>query len=77
MFLLAEEDNHISKFRARVEKEKTRIEKDVQLVRTEIDNLLEDLKIQMCTYIDDHYKRYISVYGAFKEEIIQFKQQKL
>lgn len=73
MFLLAEEDNHIGKFRSRVEKEKQRIEKDVDLARTEIVNLLEDLKIQMYTYVDDHYKRYISVYAAFKEEIIQFK----
>jgi F-box/WD-40 domain protein 7 len=47
MFLLAEEDEHIRKFRGRVEKEKGRITKDVDMVRDEMVNLFENLKIQM------------------------------
>ena len=45
MFLLAEEDNHISKFRAKVEKEKKRIEGDMDLLRNELMNMIDDLKI--------------------------------
>jgi len=32
--------------------------------------MLEDLKVQMCNFVDDHFKRYISVYAAFKDEVI-------
>ena len=47
------------------------------IIKTEFVNLIEELKIQMQNFIDEHYKRYICVYAAFKDEIIQLKQQKL
>ena len=46
-FLLSEEDKHISSFRERVEREKTKINKDFDHVKKEIENLLEDLKMEM------------------------------
>ena len=77
MFLLAEEEEHIRRFRSKVEKEKSRLGKDVDMIKDEIINLLENLKIQLSQQVDDHFKRYINVYGAFKEEIIKLKQQQL
>jgi len=46
-FLLSEENKHISNFRERVEREKTKINKDIDHAKKEIDNLLEDLKMEM------------------------------
>jgi F-box/WD-40 domain protein 7 len=45
MFLLAEEDAHITRFRAKVEKEKHRIDADFDLVRSELVNMVDDLKV--------------------------------
>lgn len=45
VFLLAEEEEHIKRYRTRVEKEKSRIAKDTDLLKDEIMNLLENLKV--------------------------------
>ena len=47
IFLLAEEDEHITRFRAKVEKEKGRLVKDIDIVKDEISNLIENLKMQL------------------------------
>ena len=47
MFLLAEEEEHIRRFRSKVEKEKSRLGKDVDMIKDEISNLLENIKIQL------------------------------
>lgn len=77
LFLLSQEDNHIRRFRERVDRDKTKLQRDIKLVKAEIVNMLDDLAMQMGNFIEDHFKRYTNVYSLFKEEIIQFKNQKL
>ena len=47
LFLLSEEENHLQKFKAKVERDKSRIKKDVDSVKNEIMNMIEDLSVQM------------------------------
>jgi len=74
LFLLSEEDNHIKKYREKADREKNKIKKDVEMAKNEIINMFDDLSMQMQQYVDEHFKRYISIYSIFKEEIIQFKK---
>ncbi|CAD8051290.1 unnamed protein product [Paramecium sonneborni] len=77
LFLLSEENNHLDKFKKKVEREKEKIKRDINGIKNEISNMIEDLSVQMQQFVDDHYKRYLQVYGDFKEGVIQFKKTKL
>lgn len=45
LFLLSEEDNHITRYRAKVEKDKLKVEKDFDMIKRELINLMDDLKV--------------------------------
>ncbi|CAD8134493.1 unnamed protein product [Paramecium octaurelia] len=77
LFLLSEENNHLDRFRKKVDREKEKIKRDVSSIKLEISNMIEDLGVQMQQFVDEHYKRYLNVYAAFKDEVIQFKKTKL
>ncbi|CAD8054098.1 unnamed protein product [Paramecium primaurelia] len=77
LFLLSEENNHLDKLRKKVDREKEKIKKDICFIKSEISNMIEDLGVQMQQFVDEHYKRYLNVYAAFKDEVIQFKKTKL
>ncbi|CAK72380.1 unnamed protein product (macronuclear) [Paramecium tetraurelia] len=77
LFLLSEENNHIDRFKKRVDREKEKIKRDISSIKSEISNMIEDLGVQMQQFVDEHYKRYLNVYAAFKDEVIQFKKTKL
>lgn len=63
----------MKRFKAKVEKEKSKVKKDVETIKAEIINMLDDLSLQMTESIDGHYMRYLNVYAMFKDEVIQFK----
>ncbi|CAD8134720.1 unnamed protein product [Paramecium pentaurelia] len=77
LFLLSEENNHLDRLRKKVDREKEKIKKDICFIKSEISNMIEDLGVQMQQFVDEHYKRYLNVYAAFKDEVIQFKKTKL
>lgn len=43
LFLLSQEDNHIRRFRERVDRDKTKLQRDIKLVKAELVNMLDDL----------------------------------
>jgi hypothetical protein len=77
MFLISDEDQNITNFRERVEKEKEKISLDFENAKLEYNNLIEDLKIQLMGGIDEHFKVFIDKYSRFKQEVIEFKNIKL
>ncbi|CAD8050117.1 unnamed protein product [Paramecium sonneborni] len=77
LFLLSEENNHLDKFKKKVDREKEKIKRDINGIKNEMQNMIEDLGVQMQQFVDDHYKRYLKVYADFKEGVIQFKKTKL
>ncbi|KAL4508506.1 hypothetical protein ABPG72_003810 [Tetrahymena utriculariae] len=76
MFLLAEEEKNLTNYRERVEKEKQKIEADFEHMKHEMNNLLDDLKIELTTGVDEHFKQFIERYKTFKSEVIEFKSIK-
>jgi hypothetical protein len=45
MFLLSDEEKNINNFKEKVEKEKARIDQDIDQYKQEFINLLDDLKV--------------------------------
>ncbi len=47
VFLLGNEEKNINVLKEKVEKEKAKVENDFAVIRTEIDHILEDIKISV------------------------------
>lgn len=77
IFLLSEEEKNINNFKERIEQEKTKINQDFEQYKSEIINLIEDLKIDLLRQVDQHFKPFIDKYKEFKQNVIEFKNIKL
>ena len=62
LFLLQEEDNNLANYREIIEKEKAKLEQDVEFAIKEIGNTIEEVKNRIVEGLDDHYKLYIAKY---------------
>lgn len=45
LFLLSEEEKHIEKYKEKVDREKIKIKKDVEMAQNEIVNMFDDLSM--------------------------------
>jgi len=77
LFLLGEEDNNLASFRENVEKEKAKLDSDMDIMMKDVMNIFDENKNKLQENIDLHYKNYISKYGHLKDLLIEFKNMKL
>lgn len=56
-----------------MEKEKAKVENDFAVIRTEIDHILEDIKISVQAELDLVYKTYITKYAELKGEVQELR----
>lgn len=69
VFLLSNEEKNINLLKEKVEREKARVENDFAIFRTEIDHIMEDVKISVQAELDLVYKTYITKYAEIKGEV--------
>ena len=77
IYLLSEEDNNLASYREYVEKNKAKVQSDIDFLLKEISNILEESKIKIMEELDEHYKLFVHKYRDFKQEVISFKNVKL
>lgn len=73
VFLLGNEEKNINVLKEKVEKEKAKVENDFAVIRTEIDHILEDIKISVQAELDLVYKTYITKYAELKGEVQELR----
>jgi hypothetical protein len=76
LMLLVEESNNIKTFKAKIEKEKGRVQNDMDIFKKEIIHVIEDLKISMLAELDLSYKLYIEKYAFLKSEVQEIRRLK-
>ena len=74
--MLSEEDNNLASYREIVEREKSKVENDIELILKELTNMYQDMKLQMVEQLDDHYKLFVTRYMEFKSSVVDFKNIK-
>lgn len=73
VFLLSNEEKNINNLKEKVEREKAKVENDFAVFRTEIDHILEDVKISVQAELDLIYKAYITKYAEIKGEVQELR----
>lgn len=73
VFLLSNEEKNINLLKEKVEREKARVENDFAIFRTEIDHIMEDVKISVQAELDLVYKAYITKYAQIKGEVQELR----
>ena len=66
VFLISNEEKNINIFKEKIEREKSKVENDFAIYRTEIDHVLEDIKLSVQAELDVTYKTYITKYAELK-----------
>lgn len=69
IFLLKNEEKNINNFKQKIEKQKNRVENDFSILKTEIQHVLEDLKLSFQAQLDLVYKTFITKYAEVKGEV--------
>ncbi|EAR83303.3 hypothetical protein TTHERM_00993040 (macronuclear) [Tetrahymena thermophila SB210] len=72
-FLLREEDDNIKNYRERVERDKEKVVNQLDHMRRQITNLIDDLQTHLHHQIDQHFLLFIEKYKIFKQEMISYK----
>jgi hypothetical protein len=67
--LLRNEEKNINNLKEKIEHEKAKVENDFSVFKTEIDHILEDIKISVQAELDLVYKTYITKYAELKGEV--------
>jgi hypothetical protein len=73
VFLLCNEEKNINVLKEKIEREKGRVENDFAIFRTEIDHIMEDVKISVQAELDLVYKTYITKYAEIKGEVQELR----
>ena len=58
VFLISNEEKNINIMKEKIEREKSKVENDFAIYRTEIDHILEDIKLSVQAELDLVYKTY-------------------
>ncbi len=66
LLLLTDEARNIKNFKAKIEREKLRVNSDFDVFKKEIMHIIEDLKISIVAELDLVYKVYIEKYAMMK-----------
>jgi hypothetical protein len=68
-YLLRNEERNIGGFKEKVEREKARVENDFAVLKTEVEHILEDLKLSVQAELDLVYTVFIAKYAEVKAEV--------
>lgn len=63
---MTDEQRNLKNFKARIEKEKTRVIADFEVFKKEINHVIDDLKLSVAAELDTLYKTYIEKYAYMK-----------
>ncbi len=73
--IILNEDDNINKFKRTIEQDRSQIDNDINLLKSEFNNIFEDLKVKLYQDLDKKHKEYFSNYTLFKDKFSEYESQ--
>jgi hypothetical protein len=74
--LFRHEDRNLSNFKKSIEREKIKVNQEIEHIKKEMIHNIDDLKISIYAELDRIYKNYMEKYATLKGEIVGIKKMK-